>query len=178
MAPWFAIVLTVFGVALLLIGKRLWLLGAGIGALLGTSLVFLIPGLLSGWLGVLVILGLAVTFGVLAIIFKGFTRLITWGIGFFAGAAIVMSLLDILSINAGGWNVLLGFAGGVVGAVLANRYFDWVIIIAAAIIGAMLAVRGIEMLLGSVGLNDALATLLVVALAGFGIWYNLRNKKA
>ena len=111
-------------------------------------------------------------------IFKGFTHLIAWGIGFFAGAAITMNLLDILSINAGGWNALLGFLGGVVGAVVANRFFDWVIIISAAIIGAMLAVRGAEMLLGVTGLNDALATILVVALAGFAIWYQLRNKKS
>jgi hypothetical protein len=120
---------------------------------------------------------LAVALGVLAVIFKGFTKIIAWGIGFFAGAAIAMSLLDILSINAAWWNILLGFAGGVIGAVLANRFFDWVIIISAAIIGAMLAVRGLEMLLGAAGLNDALATLLVVVLAGVGIWYNIRTKK-
>lgn len=178
MAPWLSVGLIVFGIALVFIGKRLWLLGAGIGALLGTSLVFLFPWLFGGWLGVLTILGLAVLLAVLVIVFKGFTRLITWGIGFFAGGAIVMSLLDLLTINAGGWNVLLGFAGGVIGAVLANRYFEWVIIFSAAIIGAMLAVRGVELLLGGAGLNDALATLLVVALAGFGIWYHFRNKRS
>jgi hypothetical protein len=177
MAPWLAILLIAFGIALLFIGKRLWLLGAGIGALLGTSIVFLFPSLLGGWLGVLTILGLAVALGVLAVIFKGFTKIIAWGIGFFAGAAIAMSLLDILSINAAWWNILLGFVGGVIGAVLANRFFDWVIIISAAIIGAMLAVRGLEMLLGAAGLNDALATLLVVVLAGVGIWYNIRTKR-
>jgi len=177
MAPWLSLGLVVLGIAVLFLGNRLWLLGAGIGALLGTSLVFLFPSILGGGLGVLTILGLAVTFAVLAVIFKGFTHIIAWGIGFFAGAAITMNLLNILSINAGGWNALLGFLGGVVGAVVANRFFDWVIIISAAIIGAMLAVRGAEMLLGVTGLNDALATILVVALAGFAIWYQLRNKK-
>ena len=45
-----------FGVALLLYGTRLWLLGAGIGALLGLGLLRLLPGEQSGVFGMLVAL--------------------------------------------------------------------------------------------------------------------------
>ena len=70
MAPWLSLGLVVLGIAVLFLGNRLWLLGAGIGALLGTSLVFLFPSILGGGLGVLTILGLAVTFAVLAVVLR------------------------------------------------------------------------------------------------------------
>ena len=58
MAPWLSLGLVVLGIAVLLLGNRLWLLGAGIGALLGTSLAFLFPQIFVGWFGILTILGL------------------------------------------------------------------------------------------------------------------------
>ncbi len=176
MYTWLNILLIVIGVALLFFGKRLWLLGTGVGALLGLSLVLLMPQLFGGFLGAVTIVGLAILMGVLTFVFKAFSKVIAWGLGFFAGGAITMSLLGLLSIDAGFWSFLIGAIGGLIGIVLANRFFDWVILIFAGLIGGLLVVRGIELLLGGAGLNDALGTILVLALAGFSIWYHARNR--
>lgn len=177
MFTWLSILMIVLGIALLFFGRRLWLLGTGIGALLGVSLVLLMPGLFGGWLGVIAIVGLAILVGILTFIFKAFGKVIAWGLGFLAGGAITMSLLGLLSINAGLWSFLLGVLGGLVGIVLSNRFFDWVILISAGLIGAMLAVRGVELFMGGTGLNDALSSILVAALAVFSIWYQARIRR-
>jgi len=43
MFTWLSILMIVLGIALLFFGRRLWLLGTGIGALLGASLVMRCP---------------------------------------------------------------------------------------------------------------------------------------
>jgi len=175
METWLIVLLIVLGIALLFFGKRLWLLGAGIGALLGVGLVRLIPGLGSGWLGVLIILGLAVTVGVLAIIFKASTHLIAYGLGFLAGGAITIAIVDMFSLSSGVWSFLLAVGGGLIGAVLANRFFDWVILIFAGLIGALLVMRGLDLLVSG-GLSDTLTSLGVLVLAGLSIFYQWRKK--
>lgn len=177
MYTWLIIILIVLGIALLFFGKRLWLLGTGVGALLGVTLVMLMPQLFGGFLGATTIIGLAILMGVLTFVFKAFSKVIAWGLGFLAGGAITMSVLGLLSINAGFWSFLIGALGGLVGIVLANRFFDWVILIFAGLIGGLLVVRGIELLMGGAGLNDALSSILVLALAGFSIWYHARNQR-
>jgi hypothetical protein len=121
-------------------------------------------------------LGLAVTLGVLAFVFKRFGSLIALGIGFLAGGAVALNVLDLLSLNAGLWSFLLALGLGAVGALLARRFYKWVIVIVAALVGALLVVRGLEWLVSG-GLNDALASILALGLAGLGIWYNLRQEK-
>jgi len=177
MFTWLSIAMIILGVALLFFGRRLWLLGTGVGALLGASIVMLFPGLLGGFLGILLIVGLAILVGVLAFFFKAFSKLIAWGLGFLAGGAITMSLLGLHSINAGLWSFLLAMVGGVIGIIVADRSFDWVVLIFAGLIGALVAVRGIELFIGGAGLNDGLSTLLVVVLAGFSIWYQWRQQR-
>jgi hypothetical protein len=127
-------------------------------------------------LSALIVLGLAVTLGVLAFVFKRFGNLIALGIGFLAGGAVALNVLDLLSLNAGLWSFLLALGLGAVGALLARRFYKWVIVIVAALVGALLVVRGLEWLVSG-GLNDALASILALGLAGLGIWYNLRQEK-
>ena len=62
-----------------------------------------------------------------------------------------------------------------IGAILANRFFDWVILISAGLIGALLVMRGLDLLVSG-GLSDLLTTLGVVVLAGLSIFYMARKK--
>ena len=62
-----------------------------------------------------------------------------------------------------------------IGAVLANRFFDWVILIFAGLIGALLVMRGLDLLVSG-GLSDLLVSLGVVILAGLSIFYQVRKK--
>jgi len=175
METWLIVLIIALGIVLLFFGKRLWLLGAGVGALLGVALVRLIPGLGSGWMGALIILGLAVTIGVLAIVFKSFTNLLAMGLGFLAGGAITLSILDLFSLSSGFWAFIIAAGGGLIGAILANRFFDWVILISAGLIGALLVMRGLDLLVSG-GLSDLLVSLGVIVLAGLSIFYMARKK--
>jgi hypothetical protein len=177
MPAWLSIILILLGIVLLFLGKRLWLVGAGVGALLGVSLVGLVPALQGIWLGALVILGLAVALGVLAVVFKGFSSLIAFGLGFLAGSAIILGILDLFSINGGIINIALALIAGLVGAGLARRFFKWVIMGIAALTGALLVVRGFGFLIGGNGLNEFLASLLVLVIAGGGFWYQYQQEK-
>jgi hypothetical protein len=50
-------------------------------------------------------------------------------------------------------------------------------VVFAGLTGGLLVVRGIDLLLGGDGLNDALSSLLVLALAGGSVWNQLRGEK-
>lgn len=179
-STWLSILMIALGVILLLSGKRLWLVGAGVGALLGAGLVGLMPDLLGGTLGYLVIIGLAVALGVMAIMFKGFTNLIAFGIGFMAGGAIILSILNMFSFNNGLLTVVFVLVFGLIGALLARKFTTLVILVIGALIGALLITGAISMFVeGASGapLPEALSSFLVVVLSGFGVWFQARNVK-
>jgi hypothetical protein len=170
------VTLIALGGALLLFGKHLWLVGAGVGVLLGAALVGVVPGLTGSWAGVLIILGLSAALAALAAFFKGFASLIAFGIGFLAGGAITLRILEQLSIAEGVLSLLLAVGIGLVVAFLARRFTHFVIVILACLIGALLVVQGIEILIGGAGLSSTLTTVLVLLMAGPGMWFQLRKK--
>jgi hypothetical protein len=176
MALWFCLLMIALGIALLFFGKRLWVLGAGVGALLGIGFLNFIPGTQTGFFGIGLILGLAILLSVLTVFIKGFTTLIAAGLGFVAGGAVTLSFLDMFSINAGLFGFLIALVGAGIGAVLGARFFKIVIAVIAGIVGALLAVRGLQLLLGPETLNGVFGTLLTIVLAGFGIWNQSKEK--
>ena len=127
-----------FGVALLLYGTRLWLLGAGTGALLGLGLLRLLPGEQSGVLGLLVVLVLAAIVGVFAGVAKGLVALVVMALGFLAGGAMAFAVLDLLGGGFGLLDWLVSLVAAVVVAVLARRYSTWAFIVLAGLVGALL----------------------------------------
>jgi hypothetical protein len=153
----------------------MWLLGAGAGALLGMALLKLFPGMADGWLGLIVVGGLAVLLGVVAFWGKAFAVIIAMVIGFIAGDAIVLSLLDSLTLDLGmvGW--ILGLIGGVVGAILFRRFLNWGLIVFASLLGSLLIVRPLVVWFPS--LAGTLGTVLILALAVLGILYHYRKSK-
>ncbi len=171
---WTGLTLLVLGVLVWLFGNRLWLMGAGAGALLGVVLLTWFPFLAGGFVGFLIVAGLAVALGVLAFIGKAFTKIIAMVVGFIAGGAIVIALLELFNMNASLMVWFLALIGGVIGAVLFARFFNWALIILASLLGSVLVVRGaldaaLPILQGTWG------GLLILVLTGLGIWYHYRR---
>jgi hypothetical protein len=167
--------LLALGVAVWLFGNRMWLLGAGAGALLGFALLRLFPGMADGWLGLVIVGGLAILLGVLAFFGKAFAAIIAMVIGFIAGGGITLGILDTLTLDLGFMAWLLALIGGLVGAFLFRRFLNWGLIIFASLVGSTLIVRPLVEWLPS--LAGGLGTLLIVALTVLGILYHYRKSK-
>jgi hypothetical protein len=124
------------GIGVWLYGDRMWLLGAGAGALLGMALLNPVPALATGGLNLLIVGGLAVLFGVLGFIGKAFAKIIAMIIGFIAGGATMLGFLDILGLTSVGfWAWILAVIGSLIGAGWFARFLDWALIIFASLLG-------------------------------------------
>ena len=174
MLIWTGLTLLAVGVVVWLFGNRLWLLAAGVGALLGISLLRLFPGMADGFGGFLVVAGLAVALGVLGFIGKAFTKIIALVLGFLAGGAVALGFLDALGLSLGFWDWIVAVIAGGIGALLFARFLDWGLIIFAALVGSVLVVRGIGALLP--GLPGTLNGLAIIALTALGVYYHYRKQ--
>ena len=167
----FPILVIAIGIAVLVFGKRLAVLGAAVGALVGVGLLSLFSA--SG--DPLLQLGLVVLLAVLGALAGGFARglvdIVILVLGALAGAAIVLGFLNLFNIGPGLLNWLLAAVGGVVGFILMRRSRkgskDWGIIILAGLVGALLVTRGLTIWLPA--LQGVVGTLIVVVLAGVSI---------
>jgi len=163
----FPALLIAIGIAVLVFGKRLAVLGAAVGALLGVFLLRLFPGSGSLLLELTIPILLAVIGFFVAGFAKGIVNIVLLVLGALAGAAITLGFLDLFSIASGLIVWLLVIVGGVIGLVLVRRYKDWAMIILAGLIGGLLVTRGLTIWLPV--LQGALGTLLVIVLAGLSI---------
>ena len=170
-----ALFLIIAGAFVLLWGRRVFVLTAGVGALLGVGFLNLIPGQQNGILGLLVVFGLAIAGGFAGFFIKTLGKLLGMGIGFLAGGAITLAVLGVLGIDLGIFQFLLALVGGLVGLVLVSRFFDWTIIILACLTGALLVTRGLELLTGE--FSGAIGTLIWIVLAALG-FVNLSRRQA
>jgi hypothetical protein len=167
----FPILVIAVGVAVLALGKRLAVMGAAVGLLLGVGLLALFPGISGPWItfGIPIALALVGFFG--AAFAKGLIDIVILVLGALAGAAIVLGVLDLFGVDAGLMRWLLAVVGGVIGLVVIRRARrggkDWGILILAGLVGALLVTRGLTQLLPS--LQGAIGTLIVIVLAGLSI---------
>ena len=138
-----ALTLLVLGASVWFFGNRLWLLGAGAGALLGFALTELFPDILGGSMQIAVIVGLAVLLAILAFFGKAFLSLIAMGVGFVVGGGLALALLGNLGIASGWLGWVLALVAGVIVALLFSRFLDWSLVIFAALLGSLLLVRGL-----------------------------------
>jgi|MudIll2142460700_1097286.scaffolds.fasta_scaffold314885_2 hypothetical protein len=170
-----AVAVIALGVVVLLFGRRLALLAAGAGALLGVGILQFLPSLQDGIGAVLLVFGLAIGGGILGFIAKGMAHLIIMIIGFVAGGGLVLAVLGALEIDLGVMAFVVASIGGLIAAVLANRFFDWAVILFAGLVGAALAMRGLQFLVPS--LVGWIGLLIGGALAVLGILYQSRQKR-
>jgi hypothetical protein len=164
-----SIIVIVLGLIVLVFGNRLALLGAGVGALLGIGILGLLPGDQTSWLWLVIPIGLAILFALGAGLAKAFISLISLALGALAGGAIVLAVLGLFGLDFGLVSWLLALIGAVIGAGFLARFKDWTVIVLAGLVGALLCVRGLQMLLPS--LPEFLATVIGIVLAGLGIAY-------
>jgi hypothetical protein len=180
----FPVMLIAIGVAVLVLGKRLAVLGAAVGALLGVGMLGLFSASGDLWLQLAFVGGLAVLGFFVAGFAKGIVDVVLLVIGALGGAAITLGILDLFGSDLGLMRWLLAVAGGAIGLILMRRFRkgskDWGIIILASLIGALLVTRGLSVLLPF--LQDSIwRTLLFVVLAGTGFAYQsdfLTGRKA
>ena len=180
MFPWILIVL---GIAVLLFGNRLAILGAAVGGLLGAVLLQLFPDATFAT-QLLIVLGLALAGFFAAAFARGVIEVVILVIGAMAGAGIVLALLDLFSIDQGILNWVLALAGGVIGLMLIRRSRrgprDWGMIILADLVGSLLIVRGLTSVLPQLR-DTTIATVILVALLVVGFVYQggyLKARKA
>jgi hypothetical protein len=169
-----ALAAIVLGIVVLLFGRRMVVLAAGTGALLGIGLLQFFPGLQDGIGAVLLVFGLALAGGILGFFVKGLSHLIVMGLGFIAGGGLVLAGLDALAIDMDLMAFLVAALGGLIAAVLANRFFDWAVIALAGLVGAALTMRGLQLLMPS--LVGWIGLLIGAALAVLGIVYQARRR--
>ena len=165
----FSILLIAIGIAVLVVGKRLAVLGAAVGALLGVALLRWIPGSSGPLIAFGVPIGLAVLGFFAAGFAKGIVNIVLIVLGALAGVAITLAVLDLFGINTGLFDWLLALVGGVIGIVVVMRFKDWALIVLAGLIGGLLVTCGLADWLPF--LAGAAGTLLVLVLAGASIAY-------
>jgi hypothetical protein len=166
----FPVAVLALGIAVLVAGNRLSVLGAAVGALLGVVLLRWIPGSSSVWIQLAVPLVLAVIGFFASGFAKGIVDLVILVLGALAGFSITMALLGLFGVNLGLLDWLLGVVGGVIGAVLVRRFEDWSLLILAGLIGGLLVTRGLSAWLPF--LQGIAGTLLVLVLAGADVAYH------
>lgn len=166
----FPVLVIAIGIAVLAFGKRLAVLGAAVGALLGLALLRIIPGTsTSPLLALLIPILLAVIGFFVAGFAKGIINIVLIVVGALAGASIMLGFLDLFGTTSGLIDWLLALIGGVIGVILIQRFKDWGMIILAGLIGGLLVTRGLTVWFPSI--QDTLRTLLVLVLAGASIVY-------
>jgi hypothetical protein len=175
MSEGIAVAVIALGVVVLLFGRRLALLAAGAGALLGIGLLQLLPGQQDGIWAILLVFGLAIAAGILGVVAKGMAHLVIMGIGFIAGGGLVLAGLDAMAIGLDLWAFVVASIGGLIAAVLANRFFDWAVIVFAGLVGAALTMRGLQLLVPS--LVGWIGSIIGIVLAVLGIVYQSRRRR-
>ncbi len=172
---WTGLILLVLGVVVWLLGNRMWLLGAGAGALLGAGLLNLFSIAAGSTLGLLIVIGMAILFGVLGFIGKAFIKIIAWVIGFVIGGGIAFGFLDLLGMSGFiAW--ILALIAAVVVALIFGRFIDWGLIIFASLVGSMLIVRGFLATFSQTQVST-IGSLIVLVLTAAGIFYHYRQNK-
>ena len=164
--PIFALAL---GLVVLALGKRLAVLGAAVGALLGVALLYLFGGSDNWLLMLLIPVSLAIVGFFVAGFAKGIINIVLLVMGALGGAAIVLGFFNIFQAAPSLLVWLLAVLGGVAGLILVRRYNDWAMIILAGLVGALLVTRGLTGLFPS--LSPVLGTLFVIGLVGLSIAY-------
>ena len=168
----FPVLLIAIGIAVLVLGKRLAVLGAAVGALLGVVLLSLLSPSGGLLIQILLVGALAVIGFFVAGFAKGIVNLVLLVMGALAGALVVMAFFGLFNITSSLLVWLLAIAGGVAGLILVRRYKDWAMIILAGLIGGLLVTRGlINLFPDLLALQGALGTLLVLVLAGLSVVY-------
>jgi hypothetical protein len=161
------LVALVLGLLSLFLGRRFFWLFIGLAGF-AVGLV-LSQGLASGAdeaVRPLLVLGLAILFGALAIVAQRIMAAL-------AGAVVLALVAYTLTAGFPSWmQILATLIGGLIGAALAGWLLDWGLIIGSALLGSLMVSSVLAGWIGSAGM---LSFVLFVALALAGIFYQARD---
>jgi hypothetical protein len=148
------------GIALLVVGRRLfWLFVGLIGFVTGIHVAAHFFSGQSEWM----VLAIALTAGVLGALIALFLQWLAIGLaGFSAGAYIIASLLHVSGWGTSGIGWIFIFVGGILGMLLIIVLFDWALIILSSLAGAALITE-------TAHLNWGVAAVLFIALVIAGM---------
>jgi hypothetical protein len=157
------------GVLLLILGRKLfWLFVAIIGFLLSARFA---PQLLPGQTES-VILTVSLIAGLLGALLAILLQKFAVGLaGLVAGGYITYYLLQLSVLNVGQYQWLVILAGALVGAVLAGSMFDWALILITSACGAVLISEGIGL-----GTSVNYLILIVVFIVGILVQGSIKAK--
>jgi len=148
------------GILLLILGRKLfWLFVAVVGFLVGITFA---PQLLPTQ-PQSVILTVALIAGLLGALLAVLLQKFAVGLaGLAAGGYITYYLLQFTAVNAGQYQWLAILAGAIIGAVLAGSMFDWALILLTSASGAVLISQGIN-------LDTSIAYIILIGLFVVGV---------
>lgn len=177
----FAVLLILCGLAIMGFGLLIFYAWLPIFyGLFGFEIGFFIGTWMTGNVGVVAItLGVAVALGAAAIAYflEQYRRLL---LGFTGGVVLILAIASVLGLDrliTGFSGVVLAIIGGVIGATVALKYFDLLIVASSAVGGAALIVTGVQLLLPTATEPSAtvLPALITAIIAVFGIRWQLSN---
>lgn len=133
----------IVGLALLILGKRLfWLFVGAIGFIAGSDAAAVYVGGLPHWQVLLISLGAGLLGVLLALFFQKLAILL---VGFYAGGYLAVSLLTAFHIALPGHLPMAPFViGGILGAVLLYLIFDWTLIVLSSFAGAAFIAQTVQ----------------------------------
>ena len=161
------------GIAILLLGRKLFWFFMGVaGFAAGLILAVRLLDGVSGMTRLLISLGIGLVCALLVLLMQRFALTLA---GFAAGTYFIYGIIHLLRIEAGGILWLAMIVGGLVGAVLIIKLFDWTLIFLSSLAGAMVVVQALGLVwYASLGLFIMLFVLGL--LAQFGIKRSERRK--
>jgi hypothetical protein len=148
------------GLLLLFLGRKLfWISVAALGFIVGMTYA---PQIFPDQPQTVIII-ISLIVGLLGALITSLLQRFAVGIsGLAAGAYIVYYLLQNVAVNAGQYQWLIIVAGGIIGAILAGSMFDWALILLTGATGATLITEG-------VGLAMPFSAALLVGLFILGV---------
>ena len=158
------------GVLLLFLGRKLfWLFVAVVGFLLGINYA---PQILSNQ-PQSVILTISLITGLLGALLAALLQKLAVGLaGFAAGGYIVFYLLQFVAVNFGEYQWMAILAGAIIGALLAGSMFDWALVLITSATGATLISQGLNL-----GMPISAIALIGLFIFGLFVQANIKAKE-
>ena len=157
----------VIGIVILMMGRRLAVLGAAVGAMLAVLLLRWMSGTADLWVQFGIVVAFTIGGFILAGLTKGIVDIVLLVICAIAGAEIVLGVIDIFRTDLGWLQWLLALIGGIAGVMIYRGSKEFAMVLLSGLIGALLITRGLSAWLPF--LQGFLGTVLFVVLAGAGV---------
>jgi hypothetical protein len=158
------IVSVLVGIAVLLLGRRLfWLFVGAVGFVLGLNLAFQLLTDQPEWLVVVAALVVGLIGAILAIFAQKVAVIIA---GFIIGGSGLLWVLQLLGLDPGGWALVVFAVGAIIGAIVIASLFEAALIALSSLTGAALITQVINQ---AFQFNALVVALIFVALLAVGI---------